>query len=245
MNRPLPVAILAGGLATRLGPLAQDRPKSLVEVAGEPFIAHQLRLLRREGIQDVVVCAGHLGGQIEAFAGDGRAFGLMVRYSYDGATLLGTGGALKRALPLLGEAFFVLYGDSLLPCRYAPVQEAFEASGRLGLMTVYRNEGRWDSSNVEFDSGEIRVYDKLQRTARMRHIDYGLGVLTSAAVDDLAAELPCDLAAVYQRLLERGQLAAYEVEERFYEIGSPAGLEETSRYLRGQDGARVEGHAVR
>jgi N-acetyl-alpha-D-muramate 1-phosphate uridylyltransferase len=225
----LPLAILAGGLAIRLRPLTEDRPKALVEVAGEPFIAHQLRLLRGEGIREVVVCAGYLGEMIEQFVQDGRAFALNVRYSYDWPDLLGTAGALKKALPLLGEAFFVLYGDSLLPCRYAPVQEAFVASGKPGLMTVFRNEGQWDASNVELDGGRIAAYDKVNRTSAMRHIDYGLGVLSSQAIADI--ETPCDLASVYQRLLAADQLAAYEVHERFYEVGSLAGIEETARYL--------------
>lgn len=230
MSQPaLPVAILAGGLAVRLRPLTEDRPKALVEVAGEPFIAHQLRLLQGEGIRDVVVCAGYLGEMIEQLVRDGRAFGLNVRYSYDWPDLLGTAGALKKALPLLGEAFFVLYGDSLLPCRYAPVQEAFQTSGKLGLMTVFHNAGQWDTSNVELAEGRIAAYDKVNRTPAMRHIDYGLGVLSDQAIEDI--ETPCDLVSVYQRLLANDQLVAYEVHERFYEVGSFAGIEETAHYL--------------
>ena len=229
MSQPLPVAILAGGLAVRLRPLTEDRPKALVEVAGEPFIAHQLRLLRDESIREVVVCAGYLGEMIERFVGDGRAFGLEVRYSIDWPDLLGTAGALEKALPLLGEAFFVLYGDSLLPCRYAPVQEAFLTAGKQGLMTVFRNDGQWDTSNVAFDGGRIAAYDKVNRTPAMRHIDYGLGVLSSQAIATI--EAPSDLASVYQRLLAADQLAAYEVHQRFYEVGSFAGIEETARYL--------------
>jgi NDP-sugar pyrophosphorylase family protein len=231
VSRPLPVAVLAGGLGKRLGELTERRPKALVEVAGEPFIAHQLRLLRQDGIGEVVVCAGHLGDQIERFVGDGAAFGLSVRFSYDGPTLLGTAGALKKALPLLGDAFFVLYGDSLLPCRYAPVQQAFLDSGRLGLMTVYANNGRWDTSNVEFCDGRIVACSKDQLTPAMRHIDYGLGLLRREALE-LVRDVPCDLAWLYQELLRRDQLAAYEVGERFYEVGSVSGLEETERYLR-------------
>ena len=231
----IPVALIAGGKATRLGSLTENRPKALIEFAGEPFIAHQLRLLRAEGISDVVVCAGHLGEQIEAFVGDGRSFGLAVRFSYDGPTLLGTAGALKKALPLLNDAFFVLYGDSLLPCRYAPIHDVFLANGRLGLMTVYHNEGRWDTSNVELRSGEIAAYSKRRPAAAMRHIDYGLGLLCRDAVETLVTSVPCDLEWLYQQLLSRGQLAAYEVHERFYEIGSPAGIQDTARYLGSRD----------
>jgi N-acetyl-alpha-D-muramate 1-phosphate uridylyltransferase len=226
----LPVAILAGGLAVRLRPLTEDKPKALVQVAGEPFIAHQLRLLRSQGITKVVVCAGYLGESIEAFLQDGREFGVNVGYSYDWPELLGTAGALKKALPLLGEAFFVLYGDSLLPCRYAPVQDAFLNGGQLGMMTVYRNDGHWDSSNVEYAGGRILAYSKQKRTSTMHHIDYGLGLLRQDALEELPAG-PYDLEALYQRLLARNQLAAYEVHQRFYEVGSFAGIEETTRYL--------------
>jgi N-acetyl-alpha-D-muramate 1-phosphate uridylyltransferase len=236
----LPLAILAGGLAVRLRPLTEDRPKAMVEVAGEPFIAHQLRLLRAEGVREVVVCAGHLGEMIEAFVEDGRRFGLQVRFSYDGPKLLGTAGALKQALPLLGDAFFVLYGDSLLPCHYVHVQNAFQASGRLGLMTVYGNDGQWDTSNVHFEGGRILAYSKQQRTPAMHHIDYGLGMLRAAALEQL--ETPADLADLYQTLLEQDELAAYEVHERFYEVGSFAGIEETARYLESLEGTA---HVVR
>jgi MurNAc alpha-1-phosphate uridylyltransferase len=232
MSEPLlPVALLAGGLSTRLRPLTDDQPKALLEVAGEPFIAHQLRALRSEGARDVIVCAGHLGEQIEAFVGDGRQFGLSVRFSYDGERLLGTAGALRNALPLLGEAFFVLYGDSLLTCRYPPIQEAFISSGKRGLMTVFENAGKWDTSNVQLRAGQIVAYSKRACTSAMRHIDYGLGALKADAVEDLVRELPCDLEWLYEELLAQNELAAYQVRERFYEIGSFAGLEETARYL--------------
>ena len=177
----LPVAILAGGLATRLGPLTQTVPKSLIPIDGEPFIVHQLRLLRNSGIQCVILCVGHLGNMIEEVIGDGRAFGLRVEYSYDGATLLGTAGAVRTALPKLGETFFVMYGDSYLPCDYAAIEQAFLRSGKRGLMTVFRNEGKWDASNVEFEAGRSLRYSKKNRTMRMHHIDYGLGAFHAEA----------------------------------------------------------------
>ena len=178
----LPVAILAGGLATRLRPLTETIPKSLVEVNGEPFLWHQLRLLRENGIDRVVLCVSHLGEQVRDSVGDGRKFGVHIDYSFDGPTLLGTAGALQRAQPLLGESFFVLYGDSYLPIDWRSVEAAFRASGKAGLMTVYRNESQWDTSNVEFVDGRIVAYNKKLRNPRMRHIDYGLGVLHAAAL---------------------------------------------------------------
>jgi NDP-sugar pyrophosphorylase family protein len=222
------VAILAGGLGTRLYPLTERIPKALVEINGEPFLAHQLRLLRARGIERVVLCVGQHGERVREYAGDGARFGLAIDYSCDGPALLGTAGAVRNALPLLGDAFFVVYGDSYLPCSYRDVADAFHAAGQPGLMTVYRNEGRWDTSNVEFAEGRILAYDKKNRTARMRHIDYGLGVFSRAA---FAGAQQADLAEVYADLLRRGQLASFEVSERFYEIGSFEGIGELSRHL--------------
>jgi NDP-sugar pyrophosphorylase family protein len=233
MSEPLlPVVILAGGLATRLGEAARSQPKCLVEVGGEPFLFHQLRQLRGQGVRRVTLCVGHLGEQVVAAVGDGSAFGLEVSFSFDGPTLVGTAGAIKRALPLLPSAF-VLYGDSYLRCDFAAVQAAFRASDALALMTVFRNETQWDTSNVEYRDGRILAYDKAHQTERMRHIDYGLGVLDRRALDVVPDGRPYDLAAVYQEMLRIGRLAALEVSERFYEIGSPAGLEETRNFLSG------------
>ena len=172
----IPVAILAGGLATRLRPVTEKIPKSLIPVAGKPFLAHQLELLRSRGVQRAVLCVGYLGEMIRRDFGDGEKFGVKLDYSFDGEKLLGTGGAIKRALPLLGDEFFVLYGDSYLPVEYAPIAEFFRRGGKLGCMTVYRNEGRYDTSNVVFRDGEILVYDKKNRLPEMRHIDYGLSL---------------------------------------------------------------------
>ena len=227
----LPVAILAGGLATRLRPLTEKVPKVLLPVAGKPFLAHQLELLRSQGIRKVVLCVGFLGELVQKEFGDGRAFELKLEYSFDGPVLLGTGGALRQALPKLGEQFFVLYGDSYLPLPFAPVAEFFQRSGKQGLMTVYENHGRYDTSNVWFADGEIKVYDKQRRLPEMRHIDYGLSLFQAVAFAGYPAEQPLDLAAVMQRLLAQKQLAGFEVRERFYEIGSHAGLAELEALL--------------
>src|SRR5678815_3667786 len=162
-----PVAILAGGLATRLRPITEKIPKVLVPVAGRPFLAHQLELLRKQGITRVVLCLGYLGEMVEREFGDGRADGIQLEYSFDGPVLLGTGGALKRALPLLGEKFFVLYGDSYLPIDFRPIAKFFERSAKLGLMTVFQNEGRFDTSNVVFGDREIKAYDKKNKLPEM------------------------------------------------------------------------------
>ena len=229
-----PVVILAGGLGTRLGEITRTIPKALVEVNGEPFLAHQLRLLRARGVRRVVMCISHLGEMIRDYAGDGSSFGLELQYSFDGPELLGTAGAIRKALPLLRESFFVLYGDSYLPCDFEAVGASFQKSEKLGLMTVFRNEGRWDTSNVEFANGTILAYDKKVKTPRMEFIDYGLGVFQASGFRQLPADTPRDLAQFYQDLLSRGELAAYEISERFYEIGSVDGLNELSQYLTTQ-----------
>jgi N-acetyl-alpha-D-muramate 1-phosphate uridylyltransferase len=226
-----PVAILAGGLGTRLGELTKSIPKALIEVNGEPFIAHQLRLLRQNAVDHVVLCVSHLGEAIRGFVGDGSAFDLRVEYSYDGPVLLGTAGAIRQAQPLLGEQFFILYGDSYLPCDYRAVANSFQASGKSGLMTVFRNEGRWDSSNVEYSDARILAYDKKNRTPRMEFIDYGLGMLRAEALARIPDGQPFDLAQLYQDLLHDDQLAAFEVKMRFYEIGSLEGIQDLSNYL--------------
>jgi NDP-sugar pyrophosphorylase family protein len=228
----IPVAILAGGFATRLRPITEKIPKSLISVAGKPFLAHQLELLRSCGLCRVVLCVGHLGEMIQRDFGDGSQFGVRIDYSFDGPKLLGTGGAIKRALPLLGGEFFVLYGDSYLPIEYRPVAEFFRRGGKPGCMTVYRNEGRHDTSNVVFHNGQITVYDKKNRTPEMRHIDYGLSLFKSTAFDSFPADKPFDLAEVMGKLVRERQLAGYEVNERFYEIGSLAGLAELETILK-------------
>jgi NDP-sugar pyrophosphorylase family protein len=227
----LPVAILAGGLATRLHPVTESVPKSLIEVAGRPFVLHQLDLLGHHGLGDVLLLVGHLGDRIRDVVGDGSRWGARVRYVFDGPRPLGTGGALRAALPHLGDPFFVLYGDSYLECDYTAIAGAFRAAGTLALMAVCRNEDRWDRSNVLFAGGRIVSYDKQRRSPDMAHIDYGLGVFRHAAFDGRPADEAFDLAVAYQDLLARGDLAGYEVPTRFYEIGSHAGLAETRAYL--------------
>lgn len=234
MNTPLfPVVILAGGLATRLRPITANVPKSMIAIHGEPFIAHQLRLLKKNHIADVIICLGYLGEMIMDYVGNGEDFGLNVSYSSDGATPLGTGGAVKKATRTLKHPFFVLYGDSYLPCQYATVQQQFIDQKKLGLMTVFHNQGQWDSSNVVFANQQILAYDKIHKTTRMKHIDYGLGIFETNAFD-LIENTTFDLAELYQKLLQQHQLAAMEITERFYESGSFSGIDELTHYLAAQ-----------
>jgi N-acetyl-alpha-D-muramate 1-phosphate uridylyltransferase len=225
------VAILAGGLATRLRPLSASLPKALIDVAGKPFIVHQIEALRRQNMSRIVVCAAYLGETIQQALGDGHDLNVTIEYAFDGPVRLGTAGALKRALPLLGDSFFVLYGDSYLRVDYAKMATAFDGSGKLAMMSVYRNQGKWDTSNVVFAHGMVRSHDKQHPAPDAQHIDYGLSIMRKAALAGVPANRRADLADVFRSLAREGELAGFEVFERFYEIGSRAGLEETRAYL--------------
>lgn len=229
------VAILAGGLATRLRPLTEVIPKALVDVAGKPFIVRQLAYLREQGISHVVLCIGYLGNMVQNVVGSGEGFGLKVSYSEDGPTLLGTGGALRKATSYLSDEFFVLYGDSFLPVNFSAVQTAYQLKKQPALMTVIKNEDQWDKSNVLFVEGQLIEYNKRRPRADMAYIDYGLGVVTSTLLEQYPIGQSFDLAEMYQDLSLHGQLAGLEVYERFYEIGSHAGLKETSEYFYTQE----------
>ena len=231
----MPAVILAGGLATRMRPITERTPKALIEVGGHPFLWHQLQLLKRNGILRVLLLVGYLGEEVRRQFGDGSELGISIDYSFDGPVLLGTAGAIRQALPMLPERFFVLYGDSYLPCDYGAIEKAFVSSGLPALMTVYHNADRYDTSNVEYDGRRILHYDKVNRTPMMRHIDYGLGAFTRRVFADIPAGKQCDLSTIYQLLLDNRHLAAFEANERFYEIGSREGLRDMEELLRGGD----------
>jgi D-sedoheptulose 7-phosphate isomerase len=226
----VPVALLAGGRAARLGAAATQTPKSLIDVAGRPFIDHQLELLAGHGVRRVVLCLGYMGARVEEHV-RAHDYGLDVRISHDGERALGTAGALRQAARLLGDLFFVLYGDSYLEMEYAPLLQALPPPPALGVMAVLRNEGRWDRSNVLFEGGRVARYDKRAPGPDMRHVDHGVTLLRGAALARVPAHGAADLGDLYARLAEEGLLAGLEVHHRFYEIGSPQGLEETRRHL--------------
>ncbi len=231
IDRLFPVAILAGGLATRLRPITETIPKALVNVAGRPFIARQLEYLRAQGVRDIVLCVGYLGEMIQDVVGTGERFDLQVRYSFDGPRPLGTGGALRKAIPVLGDHFFVLYGDSYLPVDFSAVQDAYSGSGQPALMTVLKNGDRWDKSNVLFVDGQLFEYNKRTPQPEMAYIDYGLGLVSASVFEGYPDDSRFDLADVYQDLSVKCKLAGLEVYQRFYEIGSHSGLKEAEEYF--------------
>jgi NDP-sugar pyrophosphorylase family protein len=231
-----PVLIVAGGLGTRLGSIAEVTPKCLMPIGTEPFIAHQLRLLKKQEATEVILCLGHLGEQVRDFVGDGKKFGLKVSYVFDGERLLGTGGAIRRAIAqgaVDSSEFAMIYGDSYLDVPIVPIYQAFVESGKPALMTVLLNENRWDRSNVVMRDGRIAVYDKKTQVAGMSHIDFGLLILSTSCITKYPEDTAFDLSPVLQELVAQQQLAAFEVTQRFYEIGTPASLKEAEGYILG------------
>lgn len=218
--------VLAGGLGTRLLPLTESIPKALIPVAGRPFIEYQIEQFRRHGVTSLIICIGHLGHLIEEHLGDGRRFDVSIRYGYERDELLGTAGAVKNVEPLLADAFFVQNGDSYLLVDYRDVAAYFRRHDAPGLMVVYKNEDRWDRSNVIIDSNRVQVYDKARKLPEMIYIDFGLLMFRRDAFAAVPTGVVTDLSAVYQALIARQQLLAFETPERFYEIGSPEGLRE-------------------
>lgn len=227
----LEMAILAGGLATRLGSLTELVPKSLIEIQNRPFIDWQLQLLSRSGIEKVVICLGHKSEMIQDFVGDGSRYGINIVYSFDGPTQLGTGGAIRKALPLLSDEFMVMYGDSYLPTDFKAIEAAFRSIGKPALMTVFYNKGSFDVSNVLFVNGDLKKYSKADPMPDMSHIDYGVSTFKRSVFESYAQDAPIDLSNICQDLSYSGSLAGYEVRERFYEIGSLEGIDDFREYV--------------
>jgi len=220
------MVILAGGLGTRLRSLTTEVPKALIPVGGKPFLHHQIDLLKRRGIRDIVLCVGHLGDRVKDYFGDGRWLGVRIRYSQEEGPLLGTAGAIKNAESLLGDDFFLMYGDSYLMIDYRMVTRYFRRFDRLGLMVVWRNVDRFERSNVMVEGNLVTAYNKDQKSPDMVYINYGLSVLRKEALAFIPAGRPFSQEDFYQILIDQGELLTFEVEQRFYEIGSPKGLEE-------------------
>jgi N-acetyl-alpha-D-muramate 1-phosphate uridylyltransferase len=227
----LPIAILAGGFATRLGELTHNLPKCLVEIRGRPFIDWQLDLLTNAGYTDFVFCISYKSDLVQNYLGDGSRWNSRFRYSFDGDQQLGTGGAILKALPLLGSQFAVIYGDSYLPIDYNEIEVKFLQSGIKSLMTVYENRNNFDSSNVEYQNGRLINYEKGQNNPNMTHIDYGLTYFQASAFATWMGPASFDLSVLCHKLVVTKNLDGIEVFNRFYEIGSIQGIKELSEYL--------------
>jgi NDP-sugar pyrophosphorylase family protein len=230
------VVILAGGLGTRMRALAPAIPKCLIEVAGRPFADLQLDWLSSQGASHVLYSIGYLGDQVRAFVGDGSRWNLDVRYVDEGSQLRGTGGALRLGmdLDLLEDRFLVLYGDSYLTVSLGQVVRAHQMGGLPALMTVFRNDGRWEESNASFDGTLITRYEKhaASPSEDMRFVDYGLSALSRTTVEqEVPADTESDLATLFGKLSLEKRLGGFEVHDRFYEVGSPQGLRDLERLL--------------
>jgi NDP-sugar pyrophosphorylase family protein len=230
----LPVAILMGGLGTRLGDLTKKLPKCLIEINGKPFIDWQMDSLIQSGYTDFVFCVSHKSEMIQDYLGDGLRLGVNIKYSFDGPPPLGTGGAIKKALPLLGNNFAMIYGDSYLPINYFAAEQNFLSSKMQVVMSVYKNQNNYDNSNVELSNQEVINYDKFNQSAKMKHIDYGLSYFRGSAFEFVSDLEVFDLGSLYHSLAQNGMLGGYEVFERFYEIGSHVGINDFSEYLEGK-----------
>lgn len=225
------LVILAGGLATRLRPITATIPKALIEINGRPFIEWQLEYLSKQNIKNIVISVGYLGEMIKEVVGAGNSFGLNIQYSFDGEELLGTGGAVKKAIPLLSDDFFIMYGDSYLPINFSHVSDFYENTDKVALMTILKNDGKWDLSNVSKVNDSAIFYDKKNRNNTMQYIDYGLSLVNKSIFNRSKNHFKFDLAELFNQLSHEGKLVGYEVKERFYEIGSFEGIKEISDYL--------------
>ena len=228
----MPLAILAGGYATRLENLTKGLPKCLIEINGRPFIDWQLDLLIKSGYSNFILCLSYKSDLVQEYLGDGGNRGVKIQYSLDGEKQLGTGGAIQNALPLLGEAFGVIYGDSYLPINYYAIENEFRNSGSRALMTVFKNKNQFDFSNVEYINGMLVNYEKGKNDKKMHHIDYGLTYFRKSIFLSWMGQSAFDLSEICHALAKDGYLGGFEVFERFYEIGSIQGIEEFSEYLR-------------
>jgi NDP-sugar pyrophosphorylase family protein len=230
----IPVAILAGGLAKRLKKNTFNKPKALIDIAGKPFISRQLSYLSNQNIKDIVICTAHLGNQIKDYVGDGSRYNLKVSYSDDGDKLLGTGGSLKKASRILGENFFILYGDSFLPINFSLVEKAYFRQKKPALMTVFKNNDHGDKSNVYFKNKCV-LYNKKNPQKNMNYIDYGLNVVKGSIFYNFPTNKMFDLSDVFEDLSNKSLLAGLEIYDRFYEIGSINGLNDTIDFFKKLD----------
>jgi NDP-sugar pyrophosphorylase family protein len=226
------VAILTGGLATRLGDLTRNKPKSMLKIRGKTFLEYQLELLKRAEIKNIVLCIGHMGEQIERHFGNGRNYGVNIEYSLEDK-LLGTAGALKKAEALLNEVFFTMYGDSYLFLDFPAAMRYFKSQNKLALMTVYRNYDRYARSNTVVEGNSVKNFSKKERTGGMVYIEYGANIFNKEALRMIPENQFYSLDDVFHRLVEMDELLAFEVKERFYEIGSPQGVKEFEEYIEG------------
>ena len=228
------IVILCGGLATRLGDLAKDTPKSMIQIEGKPFLEYQIENLKKHSIKDIVLCVGHLFEQIEKYFGNGKKFGVNIKYSYDRDKPLGPIGAVKNAEPLLKDIFFIMYGDSYLTVNFKNVYSFFNQYNKLGLMVVYKNFDKYDKSNLIIKNNMIVAYGEKERTQDMIYIDYGASILRKKSLDLIPKNTFYTTGQFFSNLISKKELLAFKANERFYHIGNPDALEEFRNFCKTQ-----------
>ena len=226
------VVILAGGLGTRLEGRTKNRPKSMVTVCDKPFLEYQLELLKNGGINHVLLCIGYMGEQIAEHFGNGRKYGVNITYSTEERPL-GTAGALKRAESFLKDTFFTMYGEAYLFLDFNEVMRYFRSHSKLALMTVYKNYDLYDKSNTVVEGDLVKKYSKEERTKDTVYIDYGINIFNKEVLKMVPGNNFYSLEELFNDLIEREELLAFEVMERFYEIGSLSGLKDFEQYING------------
>ena len=229
----LQIAILAGGKATRLYPTTKTISKSMIKICRKPFFTYQIELLKKNNINNIVMCVGTFSEQIVNYFGDGKKFGVSIKYSVEKPNnLLGTAGALKNAQEYLDDTFFVTYGDSYLPIDFSIISDTFKKSGKLALMTVYKNNNNFDTSNVAINANLVTIYNKSAKDKNLEYIDYGLLILKKQVLDIIPSHKFVNLDFLINKLIEKTELLAYEIKERFYEIGSIDGIKDFENYIK-------------
>jgi len=228
----LQVIIIAGGLGTRLGQLTLNQPKSMIQILGKPFIEYQFDLLTKGSVTDVVLCLGYQGKQIVDYCGDGRKFGVNLRYSFEDKPL-DTAGAIKLAEPLLKDYFFTLYGDSYVFIDFKDMLSSIRKGNKIGAMSVFQNQDRFDKSNTAVVDGRVTFYSKEQRE-NLKYIDYGVNLFHKEVLKLIPNGEPYSMGTLFNQLIGRQELLAYEVKKRFFEIGSVNGLTEFTEYVKGR-----------
>ena len=221
---------MCGGLATRLGSLAKNIPKSMIDIEGKPFLEHQIEMLKKHNITDIVLCAGYLSEKIEDYFGDGSKFGVNIKYSHDGKKPLGPIGAIKNAESLLDDVFFIMYGDSYLSVDFQKAYSFFKEHDKLGLMVVYKNNDKYDKSNLIIKDNMVVGYKEKEAV----YIDYGTSIISKKALDLVPKNTMYSTGQFFSDLISKKELLAFEAEKRFYHIGSPDALGELRNYIRSQ-----------
>ena len=222
--------ILCGGLATRLGVLAKNIPKSMIDIEGKPFLQYQIENLRKNSIKDIVLCVGHLSEKIENYFRDGSKFGVNIKYSYDGDKPLGPIGAVKKAEEFLEDVFFIMYGDSYLSVDFQKVYSFFTQNKKQALMVIYKNYDKYDKSNISVQNNIVTGYGENGAI----HIDYGTSLLRKEALNNVPKNTMYTTGEFFSNLIKKNELLAFEAKKRFYHIGTPDSLEEFRNFIRSQ-----------